>query len=69
MARILLSKGDYKDTLAMCMKLKKGLKSKLKLQSLLLRSVLTEIVSISLYEARPQDYCQRLQHQKILPDA
>ena len=27
-ARILLSKGDYEDTLAMCMKLKKGLKSK-----------------------------------------
>ena len=25
-ARILLSKGDYEDTLAMCMKLKKGLK-------------------------------------------
>ena len=30
-ARILLSKGDYKDTLAMCMKLEKGLKSKMKL--------------------------------------
>ena len=28
MARFLLSKGDYEDTLAMCMKLKKGLKSK-----------------------------------------
>ena len=30
-ARILFSKGDYEDTLAMCMKLEKGLKSKLKL--------------------------------------